>query len=278
VAFPLAEYGSTTVEMTPDGRVISEDEYWEGRVFYRGERYTFRFPPPPDRGFPEADYVVTRVNSARDRLWSLYDHPRLVLDVLAMERQPYPWVSPEYFARAEDSNDPSRHTAYAVTPEAIRAFLANFGPLTPSFLPPTDRPGTPGPMLDEASQYVPDERLRNYAYKFSWPVAELHRLAQVVHEDSMQGVVGCLAHLEHIPARSLYRALVLQLIEIAVSGDPLRPCEGCGRWFSFSDDETQARHRPGWKRRDAKYHSRACLKAASERRRRANLREQNKAA
>ncbi len=276
VAFPLPEYGATSVEKTPDGRVISEDEYWEGRVFYRAERYTFRFPEPPDSGFPEADYVVTRVNSARGGLWSLYDHPRLVLDVLALERLPYPWVDHEYLQRLEGSDDSwsrqSWHRAQAVSSEAMRGFLTSFGPLSPSFFVPDDRPMSEA-MIDEVSQFHPDQQMRNLAFKFSAPVAQLHRLADVVHDDPRQGMASCLGQLEHTSRRTLYRALVLQLLEIAVSGDPLSPCEGCGRWFSYTEDDTQARHRKGWKRRDARYHSRSCLKAASERHRRARLRE-----
>jgi hypothetical protein len=272
VAFSLAEYGGTGTDIAPNGRVIGQDECEEGLLFYRGERYTFLFLPRPERGYPKADYCVRRVNSARDGLWSLRDHPHLALELLGMKRDFYPWVHPNIVAKLE-ADEYQDDYAYAVDEEAMRDFLHTYGPLTPSFLPPENKP-VPGPMIDEMGHYLPDDRLKSCFGSFSRLVGNLHRVVRDANEDPVLGVVSCLCRIEEAPQRSLYRALLLQLLEHFLDGNPLHCCEGCGQWFSFTEDESEARHREGWKRSDARYHSRACLKAASERRRRARLREQ----
>lgn len=216
---------------------------------------------------------MVRVNSARDALWSLHDHPRLVLDVLGMERALHPWIDPAWLETRDDLPEEFSH---AVRDDKMREFLGTYGPLTPSYVPPPNG-SMPEAMIDEFTMYVHDDRVSDLAGLFSRPVGRLHFVAKQANEDPLKGVVSCLGQIERTPPRTLYRALLLQLLEHLLSGNPLHRCEGCGRWFSFTDDETQARHRGGWKRRDARYHSRACLKAASERRRRARLREQKKA-
>jgi hypothetical protein len=120
---------------------------------------------------------------------------------------------------------------------------------------------------------LPDDETKRFSCQFSEAVARLHSVARRGKTDPLDGVVACFGQVERTPGRSLYRALLLQLLGHLLGGTPVRECEGCGRWFSFTEDETQARHREGWKRRDAKFHSRACLKATSERRRRARLRK-----
>lgn len=273
VPFPVIDFDARAVETTPEGRLISEEEFWEGLVFYRGERYTYRFPPRPERKFPEVDYAVVRVNSARDDLWSLRDHPRLALDVLNMKRALYPWVATRLDeARRSEYETPFSH---GVDEEEMRSFLDTYGPLTPSYVPLTER--VPEAMIDELQMYMGDHRTSDLACLFSVPLTYLHGVARRAREDPLEGIVSCFAAIERAPARTLYRALLLQFMGHLLSGNPVHRCEGCGRWFSFTEDETQARHREGWKRRDARYHSRACLKATSERRRRARLREQETA-
>jgi hypothetical protein len=258
-------------ERTPEGRSIADEEYWEGLCFYRPSRYTFVYgePEPGLGSWPE--YGVKRINSARLDLWSLKDHPELVLDVLAMNRSLHPGIPEERVEWLLESGAASRW--YRVDPHEMRTFLTTYGPLTPSYVWPEGR--TPDAMIDELGMYIPDDRTKRFAYNFSEPVSILHLVAQAGKEDHLTGIATCLGQIELSPPRTLYRALLLQLLDHFLSGNPLRPCEGCGRWFVFTEDSSQARHREGWKRRDARYHSRACLKRTSERRRRAKMREQH---
>jgi hypothetical protein len=268
VAFALAEYrdGAAT-ERTPEGRLISDDEYWEGLVFYRGDRYDFIFPRRPTEGPPPSDYVVVGVHERQNApLWSLRDHPRLVLDVLGMKRARYLGVDAD---RLETLDGYWREQVYGVNDDEMRAFLNTYGPLTPSFqlMPDPDRISEA--MIDEMSMHERTDAAELVAGRFSVLVNRLHAIASVAKEDALLGVVRCLGAVYRAPPRSLYQALLLQLLGHLLSGAPLNQCKGCGKWFSFTEDDTQARHRNGWKRRDASYHSRACLKATSERNRRA---------
>lgn len=60
----------------------------------------------------------------------------------------------------------------------------------------------PDAMIDEVSQFHPDQPMRNLAFKFSVPVAQLHVLAEVVHDDPRQGMASCLERLEHTSRRT----------------------------------------------------------------------------
>jgi hypothetical protein len=107
-------------------------------------------------------------------------------------------------------------------------------------------------------------------FKFSETVLRLRYAVRDVEEGDL---VGLLAAIDTSPAPSIYRALLLQLLDRLMQGRPApRPCEGCGKWFFETDNESTAIHRTGWKRRDARFHSYRCMKAAHERRRRARLR------
>ena len=107
-------------------------------------------------------------------------------------------------------------------------------------------------------------------FKFSETVMRLRLAVRAVAEGDL---IELLAAIDKSPAPSIYRALLLQLLDRLMQGRPApRPCEGCGKWFFETENESTAVHRSGWKRRDARFHSCRCMKATHERKRRARLR------
>ena len=109
-------------------------------------------------------------------------------------------------------------------------------------------------------------------FRFSWPA---HEVKLAVHALRNNDLVEIFRRVDLSPAPSLYRALLLYVLGLALAGDHApRSCEGCGKWFFETENASTAVHRTGWKRKDAKYHSVKCMKAASERRRRARKRAQ----
>jgi hypothetical protein len=238
-----------------DGFGPAAKSYGGGVDFYRGG-FTYRYDPDPDaaityyRGGIEVDadieYYVADVDPARLTPWSLRDYPDLLLRLLSL---------PTYRPDIPDS--------MWITEDAVLGFLDEFGALTLSFLRDDEDPDS------EMFWNLGDGRNADYAFKFSWTVLQLRYAARAVEE---RNLIALLAAIDQSPAPSIYRALLLQLLDRFMEGRPApRPCEGCGKWFFETENESTAVHRSGWKRRDARFHSSRCMKAAHERKRRARL-------
>jgi len=183
-------------------------------------------------------------------LWSLRDHPDLVLRVAEL---------------------PAIGSEALVPQEAMRDFLQEFGPLTWSTLigPTNDNPD----LLLASKQLAGidgDPRSSRWAFEFSRPVAIIRAaVAQIASGEA--SIADCLRVIDETPQRSLLRGISMQLLQLAIDDLPPRRCAGCGRLFTRTEDPSEGRHRRAWKRRDAKYHSARRRKAHLERRRRKRL-------
>lgn len=194
----------------------------------------------------DLEYFVADADTSELVWWSLADHPHLAYEVADL---------PTY----EDNG-------FYVRLEAMLAFLQRYGPLTPSFLRYAKNP------QDEVWETLYDDRNRGCAYRFSDPARTIRRIVGQTAESREGALLSAIGALDGSPCPSLYRALLIQLIADLVGGKVPRRCAGCGKWFTETENESQAVHRQGWKRADARYHSRRCMKAARERERRARLR------
>lgn len=223
-------------------------------VFGRGG-LTVVYVPDDDDEFPTyffdldvcREYYISHADESQVEWWSLEENPHVLLDALAL---------PTY-----DPDD-----GFYVTEEALRNFIDRWGQLTKGFLRDGEDP--------EKEMYwnLTDSRNMNFVCQFSFAVSRLRSAARLPVGDP-ETTPELLLLIDESPAGSLYRALLLQLLQRSLSGlGGPKECAGCGRWFFETADPSTAVHRPGWKRRDAKYHSKACMKAAAERRRRARLR------
>jgi hypothetical protein len=141
-------------------------------------------------------------------------------------------------------------------PNHMAAFLATWGPLTPS--------------RRDARQSIWD-------YQFTAPLLDLRRI--VGRESSLttdQRLQLAISMLRDLPEDSLLIALtVVALSELSAGHADYRPCRGCGTWFQEPEyDPSQhikgGRLRAG--RSKAEYHNARCRHAAAERRRRARRR------
>jgi hypothetical protein len=233
--------------------------YGGGAVFLRGG-FSYRYEPDPDAvieyglgGYPmesEIEYYVAAVDESRLTSWTLDDYPDLLLRLLSLPRH-----------HPEDEGNPW------IKPDAILAFLNEFGALTLSSLRDDSDPES------EIFWNLGDGRNANFMFNFSETVMRLRYAVEDVKEGDL---ISLVAALDESPAPSLYRALLLQLLDRLVEGRPApRPCEGCGKWFFETENESTAVHRTGWKRRDARFHSYRCMKAAHERKRRARLKDRS---
>jgi hypothetical protein len=198
------------------------------------------------------EYYVSRVDPTALGSWTLEENPHVLLEALALPTHvpdgPY------------------------VTEEALREFIARWGQLTWGFLREEKDPE------GEMFWNLEDPRNANFVFNFSFAVGRLRYAARLA-DGNANALPELLLLLDESPAPSLYRALLLQILQRVLRGEAApRPCAGCGRWFFETSDASTAVHRTGWKRRDAKYHSKACLKAASERRRRARIAAARRAA
>jgi hypothetical protein len=240
------------IELNYDDGFGPSELYGGGVDFLRGG-FTYRYDPDPDAGITyswvghevdaDIEYYVAAVDATLLTPWSLRDYPDLLLRLLSLPRY--------------------REDSWSIKEEAILGFLEEFGALTLSFLRDTE---------DQDSEMywnLADGRNRDYVFDFSETV---FRLRLAVSDAEKGDLIGLLAAIDNSPAPSIYRALLLQLLDRFMDGRPApRPCEGCGKWFFETENESTAVHRAGWKRRDARFHSSRCMKAAHERKRRARL-------
>ena len=188
-------------------------------------------------------------------MWSLRDHPDLALTVAEL-----PVTGPD-----------------AVVPtEQLLTFLGNYGQLTPSFTVLR----SDGETLDGIKAAMAggsfadvDPRSTEWIFQLSRPVALIRAVAERLSSNDRSAVSYCLDALDLTPPGSLLRGLILQLLRRAIAGDRVRRCVGCGLLFTETEGASQATHRAGWKRGDAKYHSARCRKAFLERQRRKRLAE-----
>lgn len=115
-----------------------------------------------------------------------------------------------------------------------------------------------------------DHRALYWAYLFSEPVYRIRHAVKSAEADPATGLANTFELVDQTPKGSLFRALLLQLLLRLLEQRAPRQCEGCDAG-SRTEDDSSARVKSGWKRSDARYHSRRCLKAAKERERRARL-------
>ena len=243
-------------QYTKGGRLITREEVEAGEVFWRGEVYEFESlngVHPISGGPLEYGWRLQTFNKKRlprdQALWTLRDHPDLALRIseLATDRS------------LEGTNE-----------ARMREFLGTYGPLEWSLLiGPTDRdPDLLISSSELAHRVSDDPRTGAWAFQF-WPAAEL--VASTVATLSRPGddpLQASLRALDRVPPGSLIRAVLVQVLHLAIDRAQPRPCQGCGRLFVTTDTESEASHRTGWKRRDAQYHAAKCRKAHLERERR----------
>jgi hypothetical protein len=249
------------------GRPISDDEVFDGVVFYRGHVYDFGFFPRTYRDDPDTpEYYVSDIDEARADphylVWSLLDYPDLVFRLIELPRVPYDDKELESL-RAHGYDDPF---TWWVTDAAMVSFLQRFGPLTRSDVDPENPYSRDG--------WLADFRDLRWACLFSEPVLRLRQVVEVMESGDPTALPGCLQLIDESPKGTLYRALLLDLLERILQAERPRRCAGCGKWFVLTEDASQATHRRGWKRRDSRYHSARCRKAALERERRRRMRDQ----
>lgn len=197
----------------------------------------------------ELDYFVADFDQAKAERWSLEDHPALV----------YEFARPTEAAGALDDLN------------LMLRFLNQYGPLSASFLRRDHDP------YDDMNWNTYDYRNRELAYRYSPIVERVRFLLSEAEKDRSRATLECVVALDSAPNPSLYRGLLLQLLNDLVGGKVARRCKGCDRWFTEpeTDDGTRASRA---RRSDAQYHSRRCLKAASERSRRARIKAAREAA
>jgi len=191
------------------------------------------------------EYYVSAVDPQQIEWWTLEENPDVLLRVLEL---------------------PTHHPdSHYIEERAIRDFIAEYGQLTDGFLREAEDP------FWEMSGNLNDPRNIDFVFNFSEAAQRLRYAARLPLDDP-ETIPALLLLIDESPAPSLYRALLLQLLERAFAGlGGPKECAGCHRWFFETSNPSTAVHQAGWKRRDAKYHSTACMKAAAERRRRARI-------
>jgi hypothetical protein len=215
-----------------------------GLMFARGG-FTYIYDPDPE---VEYEYYVTRIDPSKMEWLSLRDCPDALLRLLELAGPP----GERGYMREED----------------ILAYLDEFGPLTTSFF-------RIGEEWDSEVWWNETDPRNSREYGPMFRFSDVaHRVRDAVTALRDGDLVSIFREVDTSPTPSLYRALLLYVLGLALSGEQApRQCAGCGKWFFETENVSTAVHRTGWKRRDAKYHSVKCMKAAAERRRRARKRE-----
>ncbi len=242
------------------GRLIERAEVDRDEVFWKGGAFVFEYFSL-DRGEFEYGWRLEDWDPDRcgeSQVWSIRDHPELALE----------------FAMLPCELDGS------VRQSAIESFVSTYGPVTPSCIigPVLTDPDLllAGAAFSGAFAHRADPRAGDWYCNVSRARLLVQSVVDELASESGDAIAASLRAIDRTPRATLLRALLIQLLELATAKLRPRSCAGCGRLFVWTDGPSEAHHRGGHKRRDAKYHSAACRKRTLERARRSRQKQSTK--